>query len=221
MTPSTFLSRLLLRPFAGTASMSVTEPTTTSSSTPPTTTTTSTPPPPATHTSHATFAAGCFWGVEHLFNKHFPGQLHTRVGYTSSAATSPPASAPAPTYAAVCAGRTPHAEALRVAFDPAATPLRDLLEFFFRMHDPTTRDRQGADRGAQYRSAVFWADGAQEAVVRDVLRRVGGEWWGGEGRVVTEKTNGSLSGSFVRNFPPLSRPSEEEEKKKEVGDGKI
>jgi peptide-methionine (S)-S-oxide reductase len=127
----------------------------------------------------ATFAAGCFWGVEHAYRKRFPRQLlSARVGYIGGAASSP-------TYREVCTGSTGHAEALQVAFDPATVGYRELLEFFFRMHDPTTRDRQGPDRGTQYRSAVFVHDDEQEKVAREVLDLVQKQWWK-EGKIVTE-----------------------------------
>jgi peptide-methionine (S)-S-oxide reductase len=182
MTPSTLVSRLL-SPFVNSAQSSVIA---RSSSDLPS----SSPPAPATN-SHATFAAGCFWGTEHVFRRAFPGVLQsTRVGYTSSSTAS---SSTAPTYQSVCTGHTPHAEALQIAFDPARVSYRALVEFFFRMHDPTTRNAQGPDRGPQYRSAVFWHGAEQEMVVRDVVRRAGREWWAGK-EIVTE---------IARWFSPL------------------
>jgi len=104
----------------------------------------------------ATFAAGCFWGVEHIFLKHFPpsqnkGILKTTVGYTggNSLVTNPD-------YKSVCTGATDHAEALRIEFDPAIVTYAQLVEFFYRTHDPTTVNAQGADHGTQYRSAIFY-----------------------------------------------------------------
>jgi peptide-methionine (S)-S-oxide reductase len=132
-------------------------------------------------TERAIFAAGCFWGVEHAYKKNFPGLLNTRVGYAASSVQD----TTTPTYDSVCTGHTPYAEALLVTFDPSKTSYRDLVEFFFRMHDPTTRNSQGLDRGSQYRSAVFWESEAQKKVVADVVARVGREWWTGK-EVVTE-----------------------------------
>ncbi len=106
-------------------------------------------------TQTATFAAGCFWGVEHLF-RQLPGVIDTQVGYTGG-------QAPDPSYEQVCHTNTGHAEAVQVTFDPAHAKFEDLLLLFFGNHDPTTVDRQGADIGTQYRSAVFFHDAAQQA----------------------------------------------------------
>ncbi|KAJ3720878.1 peptide methionine sulfoxide reductase [Lentinula raphanica] len=108
-----------------------------------------------TSTEIATFAAGCFWGVEHIFLKHFPpkenkGILKTAVGYTGGKET-----ATNPGYRQVCSGETDHAEALRIEFDPSIVSYAELVEFFYRTHEPTTLNRQGNDRGTQYRSAIF------------------------------------------------------------------
>ena len=103
----------------------------------------------------ATFAAGCFWGPEATF-REVPGVLDARVGYTGGTSENP-------TYQEVCTGRTGHAEAVEVDYDPAAVTYEALLDVFWAMHDPTTRDRQGPDVGSQYRSAIYPHDADQEA----------------------------------------------------------
>ena len=104
----------------------------------------------------ATFAAGCFWGVEAAF-REIEGVAATRVGYTGGTVADP-------TYEQVCSGRTSHAEAVRVWFDPDVVSYGDLLDTFWSIHDPTTRNRQGWDFGSQYRSAIFFHDADQERV---------------------------------------------------------
>ncbi|MBM4361352.1 MAG: peptide-methionine (S)-S-oxide reductase MsrA [Deltaproteobacteria bacterium] len=116
-------------------------------------------------TEIAILAGGCFWGMEELL-RNIPGVLRTEVGYTGGAT-------PAPTYEAVCTGRSGHAESVRVWFDPSKLSFEELLErWFFRMHDPTTLDRQGNDRGTQYRSAIFFTSEEQRVVALAVRARV-------------------------------------------------
>jgi len=102
----------------------------------------------------ATFAAGCFWGVEASF-REIEGVLDTSVGYTGGSATDP-------SYEDVCSGTTGHAESVEVWFDPSIISYGELLRTFWSVHDPTTRDRQGWDFGNQYRSAIFVHDAEQE-----------------------------------------------------------
>ncbi|HEY2202666.1 MAG TPA: peptide-methionine (S)-S-oxide reductase MsrA [Solirubrobacteraceae bacterium] len=109
----------------------------------------------------ATFAAGCFWGVEAAF-RELDGVLDVTVGYTGGAT-------PDPTYQQVCGGATGHAEAVEVIFDPATVSYRQLLDTFWHIHNPTTLNRQGWDLGSQYRSAIFFHNPEQERLARATL----------------------------------------------------
>ncbi|KAL2063659.1 hypothetical protein VTL71DRAFT_5464 [Oculimacula yallundae] len=127
----------------------------------------------------ATIAAGCFWGVEHMYRKEFKGKglYDARVGYIGGDSKNP-------SYRAVCSGNTGHAEALQVSYDPNQITYRQLLEFFYKMHDPTTSNQQGPDRGSQYRSGIFYHNSEQKSVAEEVTKLVNEKWW--KGKVVTE-----------------------------------
>src|SRR5262245_25511078 len=112
----------------------------------------------------ATFAAGCFWGVESAF-RQVPGVTATAVGYTGGHTKNP-------TYKEVCSDRTGHAEALLVEYDPARVSYEQLLDAFWEIHDPTQLNRQGADYGSQYRTAIFFHDAEQEKAAEASKERV-------------------------------------------------
>lgn len=130
----------------------------------------------------ATFAAGCFWGVEDVFAA-VPGVLTTRVGYTGGHQEHP-------TYHDVCSGMTGHAEAVEVTFDPAVISYDQLLDLFWQSHDPTQFNRQGPDHGTQYRSAIFYHSDAQRLAAENSLARLDGSGRY-RSRVVTEITPAS------------------------------
>lgn len=124
-------------------------------------------------TGRAVLAGGCFWGMQDLIRR-YPGVISTRVGYTGG-------EVPNATYR----NHGSHAEAIEIVFDPDTISYRDLLEFFFQIHDPTTRNRQGNDVGASYRSAIFYTDDEQKRVAEDTIADVeASRLW--PGKVVTE-----------------------------------
>jgi peptide-methionine (S)-S-oxide reductase len=121
----------------------------------------------------AVLAGGCFWGMQELI-RHKPGVIGTRVGYTGGDVAH-----------ATYRNHGTHAEGIEILFDPARISYREILEFFFQIHDPTTPNRQGNDRGLSYRSAIYYVDEAQKAVAQDTIADVNtsGLW---PGPVVTE-----------------------------------
>jgi peptide-methionine (S)-S-oxide reductase len=112
----------------------------------------------------ATFGAGCFWGVEATF-RSIPGVVSTLVGYCGGKTDNP-------TYQDVCTDTTGHAEVVEITFDPAQLPYEQLLETFWKLHDPTTPNRQGPDVGSQYRSVIFFHSPTQEAAARAAKERL-------------------------------------------------
>jgi methionine-S-sulfoxide reductase len=126
-------------------------------------------------TRKAILAGGCFWGMQDLIRR-LPGVVATRVGYTGGRNAN-----------ATYRNHPGHAEAIEITYDPTKTSYRDLLEFFFQIHDPSTHDRQGNDVGTSYRSAIFYVDEEQKRVAEDTIADVdaSGLW---PGKVVTEVT---------------------------------
>ena len=133
-------------------------------------------------TEKATFGAGCFWGVEAAF-RQVPGVVATAAGYLGGTLADP-------TYEDVCTGRTGHAEVVEVTFDPTVGSYDDLADVFFASHNPTTLNRQGPDRGTQYRSAIFYHDDEQRVAAEAAKQRASrsGRW---PDPIVTEITAAS------------------------------
>ena len=124
-------------------------------------------------TEKAILAGGCFWGVEELF-RHYPGVISTKVGYTGGDVRN-----------ATYRNHGTHAEGIEIIFDPAHLSYRGLLEYFFQIHDPTTRNRQGNDIGASYRSAIFYLNESQRDIANALISEMeaSGKW---PGKIVTE-----------------------------------
>jgi peptide-methionine (S)-S-oxide reductase len=130
----------------------------------------------------ATLAGGCFWCLEAVFQQ-LKGVERVQSGYTGG-------TVPTPSYEAVCTGKTGHAEVVQITFDPDVIAFDDLLDVFFTIHDPTTRDRQGGDVGTQYRSAIFYHTPAQKAAAERVIRELAAA--------------GLWEDPFVTEFAPLT-----------------
>ena len=158
----TFLSRFL-RPFATSAQIPLQPDALAAMQFPP-------------NSQRAIFAGGCFWGLEKLYRRDWgngKGLLDCRVGYTGGTTK-------APSYDDVCSGRTGHAESLLIVFDPDRVTYPQLVEYFFKMHDPTTLNRQGADTGTQYRSAVYAENDEQLKIAEEIKQKVGDQWYKGK-----------------------------------------
>ncbi|PSR88507.1 peptide methionine sulfoxide [Coniella lustricola] len=127
----------------------------------------------------AIVAAGCFWGVEHIYRKHFgdKGLYDARVGYVGGHTKNP-------TYRAVCSTETGHAEATQLIFDPSRITYAQLIDFFYRIHDPTTKDRQGGDRGSQYRSGIYYRNSEQKKIAEEITAKANAQWY--DNSVTTE-----------------------------------
>jgi methionine-S-sulfoxide reductase len=141
------------------------------------------PKTPAQESKLATFGGGCFWCVEALFTR-IDGVESVESGYAGGTTDNP-------TYKQVCAGTTGHAEVVQVRYDPKKVPYEKLLEVFFKTHDPTTLNSQGADEGTQYRSIVLWHDEEQKRIAEDVKRRL--------------DASGAFDGPIVTQIVPYDR----------------
>jgi peptide-methionine (S)-S-oxide reductase len=128
-------------------------------------------------TETAILAGGCFWCLEAAYSE-LAGVSDVQSGYTGGEVANP-------TYKQVCTGRTGHAEVVKITFDPAVISYEDLLRVFFTIHDPTTLNRQGADIGTQYRSAIYTLDETQKAAADKIIKEFADVW---PGKIVTEVT---------------------------------
>ncbi|KAG0303256.1 Peptide-methionine (S)-S-oxide reductase [Dissophora globulifera] len=130
-------------------------------------------------TETATFAAGCFWGVQHSFERFYKDEtIEVKVGYTGGDVNDP-------NYKQVCTGTTRHAEAIQIKYTPNdKINYANLVEFFYRMHDPTTVDAQGPDVGTQYRSSIFYHSPEQEQIAKRVTDEVQNKHYQGQ-KIVT------------------------------------
>ena len=122
-------------------------------------------PSPSSPTETIVLGGGCFWCTEAVFDR-VQGVVDVESGYSNGQTLNP-------SYEQICTGRTGHAEVVKVTFDPAEISLREILEIFFVVHDPTTLNRQGNDVGTQYRSGIYYLDPAQRQVAEDVIREIG------------------------------------------------
>jgi peptide-methionine (S)-S-oxide reductase len=136
-----------------------------------------------TQLKQATLGGGCFWCLEAVYQE-VPGVTSIVSGYAGG-------HVPDPTYEAVCSGTTGHAEVVQLEFDPSVVSYRQILEIFFAIHDPTTKDRQGNDHGPQYRSAIFYHDEGQREAATDLINELARE--------------GAFPGTIVTEVAPLDR----------------
>ena len=136
----------------------------------------------ATTSERAVLAGGCFWGVQDLI-RAIPGVISSEVGYTGG-------TTPNPVYEQMKTGTTGHAESVKIVFDPAKVSFETLLDFFFKMHNPTTRNQQGNDKGTQYRSAIFYLSDEQKQSAEKKIKEwnESGKW---KAPIVTEVTKAS------------------------------
>ncbi|MCU0498709.1 MAG: peptide-methionine (S)-S-oxide reductase MsrA [Anaerolineae bacterium] len=119
-------------------------------------------------TEIATLAGGCFWCLEAVYDQ-LKGVISVESGYTGG-------KVPNPSYQLICTGTTEHAEAIQITYDPTVISFKDLLDVFFVIHDPTTLNRQGADVGTQYRSAIFYHTAQQQAIAQQAIHEVQPHW---------------------------------------------
>ncbi|PWN40952.1 peptide methionine sulfoxide reductase [Ceraceosorus guamensis] len=140
-----------------------------------------------------TFASGCFWGTEHIFREHYKGKglIDAKVGFIGGKESSKN-----PSYEEVCTGRTGHAEAAQVTFDPSKVSYAELVEFFYRTHDPTQLNAQGNDRGTQYRSAIFAHSPEQLEAIKKVTNEVQEKHFTPKGKKIVTQVEERPAGDF-------------------------